>query len=54
MSVGGVEEENTAISNQNDLGYGFHYLLKCAYFEVERKQLLKPYYYTRPNIIKLK
>ena len=30
----------------------FHYLLKCSFFETDRKELLKQYFYTRTNIIK--
>ena len=40
-------ERKCTLCNQNDLGDDFHYLLKYTYFEVERKQLHKPYYHTR-------
>ena len=46
-----LNERRCTLCNQNDLG-DFHYSLKYGYFEVERKQLLKTYCYTRPNIIK--
>ena len=40
------------LCNQNDLGDDFHYLMKCSFFETERKEFLRPYYYNRCNIIK--
>ena len=40
------------LCNKNDLVDDFHYLMKCSSFETERKELLRPYYYKRPNIIK--
>lgn len=36
-----------------DIGDEFHYLLVCSYFTQERQKYLKPYYYTRPNTLKL-
>lgn len=39
---------------KNDLGDEFHYLLVCPFFDAQRKQLLKRYYFLRPNIIKYK
>jgi hypothetical protein len=38
----------------NTLGDEFHYLFLCPLFDQERKKLIKPYFYRRPNIIKLK
>ena len=35
-----------------DIGDEFHYLFKCPYFTEERVRYLKPYFYTRPNMIK--
>ena len=35
-----------------DVGDEFHYLFKCPYFTEERVRYLKPYFYTRPNMIK--
>ena len=45
-------ERKCTLCNQNELGDDFHYLMKCSFFETERKALLRPYYYSRPNIIK--
>ena len=42
------------VENDNDVGDEFHYLLTCPFFENERKEHLKPYYYRRPNVLKLK
>lgn len=39
---------------KNELGDEFHYLLVCPFFNVERKMLLKRYFYLRPNILKYK
>ena len=36
-----------------DIGDEFHYLLVCSYFRQERQNYLKPYYYIRPNTLKL-
>lgn len=41
-------------SNCNTLGDEFHYLFLCPLFDHELKKLIKPYFYRRPNIIKLK
>ena len=45
-------ERKCTLCNQKDLGDDFHYLMKCSFFETERKELLRPYHYNRPNIIK--
>ena len=45
-------ERKCTLRNRNELGDDFHYLMKCSFFETERKELLRPYYYNRPNIIK--
>ena len=37
----------------NDLGDEFHYLLLCPYFVKKRQHYLKPYFYTKPNVLKL-
>ena len=49
-----IEDRKCMLCDKNDLGDDFHYLLTCPYFEHDRTTLLKPYYYTRPNIIKYK
>ena len=45
-------ERKCTLCNQHVLGDDFHYLMKWGFFETERKELLRPYYYNRPNIIK--
>ena len=45
-------ERKCPLCNLNDIGDDFHYLLKCSFFETDRKELLKQYFYTRTNIIK--
>ena len=49
-----VYERKCNLCNKNDLGDEFHFLLTCPYFENDRKELLKPYYIRRPNVIKYK
>ena len=46
------EDRKCNLCDKNDLGDEFHYLLICPYFQNERKDLLKRYYYLRPNTIK--
>ena len=46
------EDRKCNFCDKNDLGDEFHYLFICSYFQNERKDLLKRYYYLRPNIIK--
>ena len=48
-----LQERKCNLCNKNDLGDGFHYLF-CTHFTKERTEVLKPYYYTRPNILKYK
>ena len=45
-------ERKCTLCNHNELADDFHYLMRCSFFETERKELLRPYYYSRPNIIK--
>ena len=47
-------ERKCTLCNLNELGDAFHYVLICPYFNIKRKQLIKPYYITNPNIIKYK
>ena len=49
-----VNERKCMMCDTNDIGDSFHYLFKCPFFVLERSELLKPYFYTRPNIIKYK
>ena len=37
---------------KDDVGDEFHYVLVCNFFNDERKQFIKPYFYRRPNTIK--
>ena len=37
----------------NKLGDEFHYLLECQNFTNERRTFIKPYYFRRPNTLKL-
>ena len=46
------DDRKCNLCDKNDLGDEFHYLLICPYFQNERKDLLKRYYYLRPNTIK--
>ena len=48
------DDRKCQLCHKNELGDEFHYLFCCTYFETERKRHLKPYFYKRPNIIKLK
>ena len=47
-------ERKCNLCESNDIGDEFHFLLICPTFATERKSLLKPYYFRRPNIIKYK
>ena len=49
-----IHERKCNLCATNDLGNKFHYLLTCPFFENDRKELLEPYYFIRPNIIKYK
>ncbi|MCU7801540.1 MAG: hypothetical protein KZQ70_15755, partial [gamma proteobacterium symbiont of Lucinoma myriamae] len=49
-----LNERKCSKCDKNDIGDEFHYLFTCSYFDTERKQFLKPYFYKRPNIIKFK
>ncbi|MES9882143.1 MAG: reverse transcriptase family protein [Sedimenticola sp.] len=40
--------------NLNTIGDEYHYLFECSLFTTERKNLIKRYYYIRPNILKFK
>ncbi|MCU7800877.1 MAG: reverse transcriptase family protein [gamma proteobacterium symbiont of Lucinoma myriamae] len=47
-----LNERKCSLCNLNDIGDEFHYLFKCTYFSSERNELLKAYFYKRPNILK--
>ncbi|MEW8546068.1 MAG: reverse transcriptase family protein [Candidatus Thiodiazotropha sp.] len=49
-----LQERKCVLCDKNDIGDELHYLLICPFFANERKELLKKYYYTRPNILKYK
>ena len=49
-----VEARKCKLCNLNDTGDEMHYLLICPYFHCQRKLNLKPYYYTKPNVLKFK
>ena len=47
-------KESVSFVKKNDTGDEFHYLFVCNHFKSERKNFLMPYFYKRPNIIKIK
>ncbi len=49
-----IAERKCIKCNMNTIGDEFHYLLECPSLEIDRKRLIKPYYFRRPNIIKFK
>ena len=49
-----INERKCTPCDKLDTADEFHYLLSCNYFDQQRKQFIKPYYYKRPNIIKFK
>ena len=49
-----LDERKCNICSKHDIGDEFHHLFVCNYFQAERKQFLKSYYYKRPNVIKFK
>ena len=49
-----ISERKCQLCQLNDVGDEFHYLLKCTFFEKERKTHISRYYYTRPNLLKFK
>ena len=49
-----LNERKCTLCNKNDIGDDFHYLFICPYFANDRINFLKPYFYSRPNILKYK
>ena len=52
-----LDERKCNLCTKQDIGDEFHYLFICNYFQAERKQFLKSYFYDfykRPNVIKFK
>ena len=47
-------ERKCTLCEKNDIGDEFHYLQICPTFDTERKTLIKPYYFRRPNILKFR
>ena len=39
--------------NLNDIEDEFHFILKCTLYNDFRRELIKPYYFKRPNVFKL-
>ena len=59
IEVGGwsgisLSERVCTLCDLGDVGDEFHYLLKCPFFQNQRKMYLDKYYYKRPNMIKFK
>lgn len=49
----GIPHNNRLCSHCSEIGDEFHYLFKCSQFKENRVKYLLPYYYQRPNILKL-
>ena len=47
-----LDERKSQLCTKTDIGDQFYYLLCCKFFESGRKHLMKPYFYTRPNMLK--
>ncbi len=48
------EQRKCLLCNLNEIGDEFHYLFKCPFFDVHRKQFIPKQCYTRPNAVKFK
>ena len=46
-----VDECLCVLCDSGDVGDEYHYIMKCKFFERERKNLLPSYYFRNPNII---
>ncbi|MCG8034442.1 MAG: reverse transcriptase family protein [Candidatus Thiodiazotropha taylori] len=49
-----TSENKCHLCNKQDVGDEMHYLLICPHFLEERKKFVKPYYFSRPNILKFR
>lgn len=47
-----ISDRKCPLCSINDIGDEYHYIFKCSYFQKERSNYLKPYYYRRPNMLK--
>lgn len=52
--VANIEHVSCTLCNSNEPGDEFHYTLVCPAFNQARKLYIKPYYFTRPNTVKMK
>ena len=48
------QDRECQICNLQDPPDEFHYLLKCPHFKETRQKYLKPYFITRPNVLKFR
>ena len=46
-------DNKCSLCNLNNVGDEFHYLFICPRLNLERERLLKKYYFTRPNVLKM-
>lgn len=47
-----LDERKCNLCKKQDIGDEFHYLFTCDFFQTDRKQFLKSYFYKRPNVMK--
>ena len=47
-----IERHGRKCPHCNTIGDEYHYLFECIFFSDERKNLLKPYFYTHTNTLK--
>ena len=46
-------ERVCTLCNGSDLGDEFHFVLVCPHFSIQRRKLLKQYFYRNPSTVKL-
>ena len=46
-----IEESVCNLCNSGDVGDEFHYIMKCKFFETDRKNLIPQYFWRSPNVI---